>query len=64
MSANDEMYIRGLKRELAGHAKRNPEAADAILAELKRAGAGDTIRTAELGEPVKRKPGRPKKQAE
>lgn len=64
MSKHSENYIHGLKRELAGRGKRHPEGADAILAELKRVGGVDTIRTATTDQPVKRGPGRPKKQAE
>lgn len=63
MSTN-EKYIHGLKRELAGRAKRDPRKADAILAELERAGGGEAVRTATTDQPVKRGPGRPKKQAE
>ena len=61
---NDDKYIRALKRELAGVRGNKPEARDAILGELARLGAGDVVRTATTDEPVKRKPGRPKKQAE
>ena len=64
MSTN-EKYIHALKRELnTSRGKKDARARDEILAELARHGAGDTVRTATTDQPVKRGPGRPKKQAE
>lgn len=61
---DQDKYIRALKRELAGVRGNKPAAREAILAELARVGAGEKVRTATTDAPVKRKPGRPKKQAE
>lgn len=48
------LYIRGLKRELAGRGARNPAAAEEILRELAR--CGEVVETRSAPKPKKAAP--------